>query len=67
MSNTTTSTAAISDVYINALLADAAYVEEDERFKDNLEKRMTPLQSDFILENFEILSRCESGDCRFWF
>jgi hypothetical protein len=23
---------------------------------------MTPLQSDFILENFEILSRCESGD-----
>jgi hypothetical protein len=33
MSNTTTSTAAISDVYINALLADAAYVEEDERFK----------------------------------
>ncbi len=53
----------IQSVYINALLADASYIDlpigkvdaDSERYKE-LSTRMTPLLSKFIADNFEVIN-----------
>lgn len=61
----------IQSVYINALLADASYIDlpigkvdaDSERYKE-LSTRMTPLLSKFIVDNFEV-ARLRAGSRRF--
>lgn len=61
----------IQSVYINALLADASYIDlpigkvdaDSERYKE-LSTRMTPLLSKFIVDNFEV-ARLRVGSRRF--
>lgn len=61
----------IQSVYINALLADASYIDlpigkvdaDSERYKE-LSTRMTPLLSKFIADNFEV-ARLRAGSRRF--
>ena len=61
----------IQSVYINALLADASYIDlpigkvdaDSERHKE-LSTRMTPLLSKFIVDNFEV-ARLRAGSRRF--
>jgi hypothetical protein len=63
----------IDSIYIDALLADAAYVEltkedgsimDSEDTSDALAKRLTQPQADFIVDNFEVLA--QPGDAGFW-
>ena len=59
----------IQSVYINALLADASYIDlpigkvdaNSERYKE-LSTRMTPLLSKFIADNFEVISNEYKND-----
>ena len=58
----------ISEIYINALLADATYAIDESysaqnfRLESTLSTRMTATQAKFIAENFEIDSHFESDD-----
>ena len=59
----------IQSVYINALLADASYIDlpigkvdaDSEKYKE-LSTRMTPLLSKFIADNFEVISNEYNND-----
>ena len=61
----------IQSAYVNALLADASYIDlpigkvdaDSERYKE-LSTRMTPLLSKFIVDNFEV-ARLRAGSRRF--
>ena len=61
----------IQSVYINALLADASYIDlpigkvdaDSERYKE-LSTRMTPQLARFIADNFEV-ARLRAGSRRF--
>ena len=61
----------IQSAYINALLADASYIDlpigkvdaDSERYKE-LSTRMTPSLSKFIVDNFEV-ARLRAGSRRF--
>lgn len=50
----------IKEIYINALLADASYVDYDKEQKESINKdlsiRMTATQAKFIQDNFDILT-----------
>ena len=57
----------LKDVYVNALLADAVYVDSllkinsvDEQ--DGLIHRMTKSQAKFIVDNFEVIASLETND-----
>ena len=57
----------LKDVYVNALLADAVYVDSllkinsvDEQ--DGLIQRMTKSQAKFIVDNFEVIASLETND-----
>src|SRR3990167_6386318 len=57
----------IANAYINALLADAAYVEvardmNEARLKVALESRMTPTLASYIAANFEVTSSINTPD-----
>ncbi|WP_037586365.1 hypothetical protein [Stenoxybacter acetivorans] len=57
----------LNSVYINALLADAAYVEDlatltGGALADALETRMTKPVANFIGNNFEVITQQETGD-----
>jgi trimeric autotransporter adhesin len=58
----------ITNDYINALLADAAYAKDltdglrDDALKRALSERMTPQLAEFIAANFEIVAHKESND-----
>ena len=62
----------ISSAYINAILADAAYIDlntgvidaENMQTDDDLPKRMTPPLAKFIADNFEV-ARLRAGSRRF--
>ena len=61
----------VSPIYINALLADAAYIdlpmgelESDPNSFNKLSKRMTPQLARFIADNFEV-ARLRAGSRRF--
>ncbi|MBK8186127.1 MAG: hypothetical protein IPK77_02105 [Cellvibrio sp.] len=59
--------ATINQIYINALLADATYALEDERYKDYtgndlfqlLTTRMTPELAKYISENLTVVTHIE--------
>ena len=51
MSNT------INETYINALLADASYVELRVNAVANLTKRLTQPLAEFIVANFEVINQ----------
>ncbi len=51
----------IQNAYINALLADAAYVDID-KFSDKLADRLTQSQANFLLTNFEVASFVNKDD-----
>jgi hypothetical protein len=51
----------IQNAYINALLADAAYVDTD-KFATKLVERLTLSQADFLLVNFEVASSENKSD-----
>jgi len=51
-------TTAMNNIFINALLADASYVDvSSEQFSDNLKERLTQPLADFITTNFEVLNQ----------
>lgn len=57
----------IQSAYINALLADAAYVSVSSdwtkaQLETRLNERMTPTQATFIANNFEVASSIDSSD-----
>ena len=57
----------IQQAYIDALLADAAYVDVNpgmdvEKLTDALSKRMTPTLAAYIAANFEVASSINSSD-----
>ena len=56
----------INDFYVNALLADAAYVkgvlESDSDLAQKLSKRMTPSQAQYIADNFTVISAIDTSD-----
>ena len=57
----------ISQAYVNALLADATYVNlvqgmSEVDLKRDLEVRMTPTQAAYIAANFEVASSINSSD-----
>ena len=54
----------IQTAYINALLADAAYVDANSLATD-LPKRMTPTQAAYIAANFEVASAINTSDIPF--
>ncbi|ODS22971.1 hypothetical protein AB835_11245 [Candidatus Endobugula sertula] len=49
----------INDVYINALLADASYVDglRSSTLEDQLKKRMTPDLAKYIANNFTVVTQ----------
>lgn len=51
----------IQTAYINALLADAAYVDANSLATD-LPERMTPTQAAYLAANFEVVSAINTSD-----
>jgi hypothetical protein len=59
----------IANAYINALLADAAYVDllkneplNSSSNQDSLSKRLTPTQATYLAANFEVVSSINTPD-----
>jgi hypothetical protein len=55
----------INDTYINALLADAAYVKDLTALSDLqnlLSPRMTPTLAKYVADNFSVVTQIDSND-----
>ncbi|RCS56718.1 hypothetical protein [Parvibium lacunae] len=67
-------TTTINQAYINALLADAVYANDNQGLKNGqtgqilesvIQKRMTPTQAKFIADNFTVVSAEDKPDAPF--
>jgi hypothetical protein len=52
----------IQNAYINAVLADAAYIDVDSNFKSELDKRLIAAQANYLVTNFEVIASENKSD-----